>query len=217
MSFLYSASARDPLRGYRLEIFSCSGPRATPGRTRPSKYSQHSSGWCRIEFALRRAAAGAGELILHHPDECWLYLLGRVRPGVALGPLQEKISSRLRQWIAVQAEYKKDKTARFLPRLHVIPTPGGAGIQDLQKKTGNELYLLLTISGFVLLVACANVANLLLARGAKRKIEISMRMALGAARPRLIRQMLTESMLLSWLVAWQDWPLRMQEHDPSWP
>ena len=73
-------------------------------------------------------------LILHHPDECWLYLLGRVRPGVALGPLQEKISSRLRQWIAVQAEYKKDKTARFLPRLHVILTPGGAGIQDLQNK-----------------------------------------------------------------------------------
>ena len=137
--------------------------------------------------------------ILHHPDECWLYLLGRVRPGVALGPLQEKISSHLRQWIAVQAEYKKDKTARFLPRLHVILTPGGAGIQDLQDKTGNELYLLLTVSGFVLLVACANVANLLLARGAKRKTEISMRMALGAARPRLMRQMLSESMLLSCL------------------
>jgi predicted permease len=137
--------------------------------------------------------------ILQHPDECWLYVLGRVRPGVALGSLQEKISSHLRQWIAVQVEYKRDNAASILPRLHVILTPAGAGIQDLQEKTGNELYLLLTISGFVLLVACANVANLLLARGTKRKAEISMRMALGAARPRLIRQMLTESVLLSCL------------------
>jgi predicted permease len=137
--------------------------------------------------------------ILHHPDECWLYVLGRVRPNVALGPLQEKISSHLRQWIAVQVEYKRENAAEIIPRLHVILTPGGAGIQDLQEKTGKELYLLLTISGFVLLVACANVANLLLARGTKRKTEISMRMALGAARPRLIRQMLTESVLLSCL------------------
>jgi predicted permease len=137
--------------------------------------------------------------ILQHPDECWLYVMGRVRPNVALLPLQEKISSHLRQWIAVQDEYKRDKASKILSRLHVILTPGGAGIQDLQEKTGNELYLLLTIAGFVLLVACANVANLLLARGAQRKAEISMRMALGAARPRLIRQMLTESMLLSCL------------------
>ena len=137
--------------------------------------------------------------ILRHPDECWLYVLGRVRPDVALGPLQEKISSHLRQWIAVQDEYKKDSATRILPRVHVILTAGGAGIQDLQEQTGNELYLLLTISGFVLLVACANVANLLLARGTQRKAEICMRMALGAARPRLIRQMLTESVLLSCL------------------
>jgi predicted permease len=137
--------------------------------------------------------------ILQHPDACWLYILGRVRPDVVLGPLQEKISSHLRQWIAIQEEYQRNGVASIVPRLHVILTPGGAGIQDLQEKTGNELYLLLTISGFVLLVACANVANLLLARGAKRKTETSMRMALGAARPRLIRQMLTESTLLSCL------------------
>jgi hypothetical protein len=79
--------------------------------------------------------------ILQHPDECWLYVLGRVRPGVALGSLQEKISSHLRQWISLQVEYKRDKGAEILPRLHVILTPAGAGIQDLQEKTGKELYI----------------------------------------------------------------------------
>ena len=83
------------------------------------------------------------------------------------------------------------------PKQHVVITPGGAGIQNLQQQTGKGLYLLMAISGLVLLVACANVANLLLARGATRKAETSIRMALGAARSRLIRQMLTESVLLA--------------------
>ena len=78
-------------------------------------------------------------------------------------------------------------------------TPGGAGIQNLQLETHKGLYLLMTLSGLVLLVACANVANLLLARGATRKAETSIRMALGAARGRLIRQMLMESVLLGCL------------------
>ncbi len=134
--------------------------------------------------------------VLRQPDESWLYALGRLKPGVALGPLQQKISANLRQWILTQAAYTKYGISGKAPKLHVVLTPGGAGIQDLQQTTGKELYLLLAISGFVLLVACANVANLLLARGTRRKTEISMRMALGAARSRLVRQMLTESLLL---------------------
>ena len=95
--------------------------------------------------------------------------------------------------------YTRNGGSTEIPKQHVVITPGGAGIQNLQQQTGKGLYLLMIISGLVLLVACANIANLMLARGTTRKAETSIRMALGAARSRLIRQMLTESILLACL------------------
>src|SRR5271165_450289 len=136
---------------------------------------------------------------LRVPASNWLYAVGRVRPGVGIGPLQAKISNTLRVWLRTQDTYTRNGGSTVIPRQHVVITPGGAGIQNLQQETGKGLYLLMAISALVLLVACANVANLLLARGATRKAETSIRMALGAARSRLVRQMLTESVLLACL------------------
>jgi predicted lysophospholipase L1 biosynthesis ABC-type transport system permease subunit len=79
----------------------------------------------------------------------------------------------------------------------VVLVPGGGGIQRLQEQTGKGLRMLMILSSIVLLIACANIANLLLARGIRRRAELAVRMALGAARKRLIRQMLTQSILLS--------------------
>lgn len=137
--------------------------------------------------------------LLHVPDSNWLYALGRVKPGVSIGPLQAKMSNSLRAWMGTREEYTRNSGSTIIPKQHVVITPGGAGIQNLQQETGKGLYLLMTISGLVLLVACANIANLLLARGTTRKADTSIRMALGAARSRLIRQMLTESVLLACL------------------
>ncbi len=136
---------------------------------------------------------------LRVPESNWLYVIGRLRPGVGVGILQAKISNILRVWLGTQDAYTKNGGSTVIPKQHVVITPGGAGIQNLQQETGKGLYLLMAISALVLLVACANVANLLLARGTMRKAETSIRMALGAARSRLIRQMLTESVLLACL------------------
>jgi predicted permease len=127
----------------------------------------------------------------------WLYALGRVKPEVAPKALEDKISNTLRHWLATQRAYTENGNDKEIPKQHVVLTPGGSGIQNLQKEAGDGLRLLTWISALVLLVACANVANLLLARGAARRAETSIRTALGAARTALVGQSLTESVLLS--------------------
>ena len=134
--------------------------------------------------------------ILKQPDTNWLYVLGRVKPGVNPGSLQAKLSNTLRQWMSTQPAYTLNGAQTEIPKQHVVITPAGAGVQNMQQQAGSGLHLLMGISGLVLLVACANIANLLLAKGATRRAETSISMALGAARSRLVRQMLVESLLL---------------------
>ncbi len=134
--------------------------------------------------------------ILKQPETNWLYVLGRTKDGVNLGSLQARLTNNLRQWLATQPVYTRNGQDSQIPKQYVKLTPAGAGVQNLQQETGSGLHLLMAISGLVLLVACANIANLLLAKSATRRAQTSISMALGASRTRLIRQMLVESLLL---------------------
>ncbi len=134
---------------------------------------------------------------LHHQESHWLYLLGRVRPGTSIAALQTKISFTLRQWLYTRPVLTANGGAAFIPKMHVVLAPGGGGIQNLQQQSGKGLKMLMILSSVVLLIACANIANLLLARGTSRRADIALRMALGAGRRRVMRQILTESVLLS--------------------
>ena len=135
--------------------------------------------------------------ILHHQESHWLYPLGRVRPGTNIGALQSKLSVTLRQWMYTRPLLIANGGAAIIPKMHVVLTPGGGGIQNLQQETGQGLKMLMILATVVLLIACANIANLLLARSTGRRADIALRMALGAGRSRITRQILTESILLS--------------------
>jgi macrolide transport system ATP-binding/permease protein len=134
---------------------------------------------------------------VHQPETNWLYMVGRVKPGVAMGALQEKVSAVVRQAFAAQKEFSTDRAKKLLPKVHVVLTPGGAGIQVMREDYASHLHLLMSIAGLVLLIACANIANLLVVRGMARQAEMSVRTALGAMPGRIVRQLLTESILLA--------------------
>jgi macrolide transport system ATP-binding/permease protein len=134
---------------------------------------------------------------IHDPETQWLYIVGRIRPGVAVAPLQQKLSGLLRQTLATTKAFTSERGKAVWARAHVVLTPGGAGIRDMQQQYGSQLNLLMWIAGLVLLIACANIANLLLVRGMGRRAEMSVRSALGAVRGRIVRQLLTESVLLA--------------------
>ena len=150
-----------------------------------------------IPLSTEPLVHGEDQAILHHPDSHWLYPIGRVRPGTNVAALQSKLSVLLRQWLSHRTVYTANGGAALIPRQHVRVVSAGGGIQNLQYEAGTGLKMLMILSTVVLLIACANIANLMLARGTSRRADTAVRMAMGASRTRVMQHAITECVLLS--------------------
>ena len=138
-----------------------------------------------------------GDLNTH--SNHWLELIGRIRPGANPASIEAEMRVELKQWLRSHwAEMSANDRAK-LPEQTLFLSPGGAGISGMRDQYEHWLQILMMVTGFVLLIVCANVANLMLVRGLERRRQISVSMALGARASRIVRQALTESILLSLL------------------
>ena len=132
--------------------------------------------------------------------QAWLRVIGRLRPGATTNGVAGRLTNEIRLWLVndsgMPAEWMSG-IKESLPKQNIRIVPAGTGVGVMKENYGDSLRILLVVCSLVLLIACANIANLLLARGAARRAQTSVRLALGASRKRLVRQSLTESLVLS--------------------
>jgi predicted permease len=135
--------------------------------------------------------------VLRAPDAHWLALIGRIQPSANVSSIEAQMRVELQQWLKSHWGEMDADERRSISKQTLYLSPGGAGITSMRDAYQHWLQILMMVSGFVLLIVCANVANLMLVRGMERRQQTSLSMALGARPIRLVREALTESIVLS--------------------
>ena len=144
-------------------------------------------------------AAGAPSL-LRQSQSAWLRVIGRLRPEATIDGMEARLTTLLRQWMRNDAGYPANfmpEIERTLPQQVITVVAAGAGVGLMKEQYGRSLRILMVVCTLVLLIACANVANLLLARAVARRGQIAVRLALGASRREIVVEALVESVLLA--------------------
>jgi predicted permease len=143
---------------------------------------------------------GAEISLLRQPISAWLRVIGRLRPGATTDGTDARLTALLRQWMLHEAGYPSHfmpQIERSLPQQVISVVPAGAGVGVMKEQYGRSLRLLLAVCALVLLIACANVANLLLARGMARRGQTAIQLAMGASRQRIVAEALVECGVLA--------------------
>jgi putative ABC transport system permease protein len=170
------------------------------GVAAPGFYGAKLAGWGMPDFWLpltTELLIDGSTSRLKRPNGNFLDLIGRVRPGVDPKTLEAKLKVEFHDWLASHVPDMEPGEKQLWQQQTLHLTPGGAGVAAMRDQYQDGLKLLLVAAACVLLVACGNLANLMLARGLKDRGQTSVRIALGASRQRLVRKALVESLLLA--------------------
>jgi predicted permease len=138
--------------------------------------------------------------LLRQPVSAWLRVIGRLKPGATPDGMAPRLTGVLHQWLRNESGYPANwmpDVIRMLPQQVINVVPAGAGVAIMKEEYGRSLQILLAVCALVLLIACANVANLLLARGVARRGQTAVRLAVGASARQIVRQALAESIVLA--------------------